>query len=447
MRVPDVVLYDMDCPLIEPRTFAEILRANPRTHEIPMVMIGTEAAADRVRGGLRETFIRKPFNVDEVLGRVEQLFRNAEADDEVRREGGLEGSLAQLSPPDLLQLLALNRRTGTLHMTNESAGETDTTGQVFLREGLVADAALGEVKGEKALYRLIHWTNGTFSFTPGGVEGRRRIQLSMDEVLLEAMRQQDELTVLRARAPERNAVLALTMDPAQVPEGLHPITEEILGLIDAFHNTGDVVDHARATDLEALRAITTLIERGMVRVMGTASTDSGRALVATETAFALHGRPTQRKDRLSTLQVMIAVEHPTDLRGMLSELSAVQGWRPSAHTAAREHGLGELGVVRLDGALEIVLTALPAEDLLAPLWRPFASGAVGVVLLLGDGTHESLLPIVQFFVDRDRLVAIVGDEPPLHAAAGKLGVRATSGVVALARLLERVARRPNRAAS
>ena len=49
LRHPDVVLFDQACPLIEPAVFAQILRTNPRTEGIPVVV--TSAAAPDEGGG------------------------------------------------------------------------------------------------------------------------------------------------------------------------------------------------------------------------------------------------------------------------------------------------------------------------------------------------------------------------------------------------------------
>src|SRR5512145_1618175 len=69
LRFPDLVLFDA-------RSFVRILRTNPRTERIPVVLSGETVDVDRARLG---TYLRKPFNQDEVLARIEQIFRRVEA--------------------------------------------------------------------------------------------------------------------------------------------------------------------------------------------------------------------------------------------------------------------------------------------------------------------------------------------------------------------------------
>src|SRR3954469_5932445 len=66
LRHPDLTLFDDSCRLLDARTFTQILRTNPRTEDIPVVLTTATLDADKVRG-LRDGYLRKPFNVDEVL--------------------------------------------------------------------------------------------------------------------------------------------------------------------------------------------------------------------------------------------------------------------------------------------------------------------------------------------------------------------------------------------
>ena len=160
LRFPDLVLLDEASPVLEARTFMRILRTNPRTEHIPVVLTGLEPDAERSRLG---TYLQKPFDVEEVLARVEQLLRRQDASRVVSGEGReIEGNLAQIPLVDLLQILTVNRKTGRL--TLEREGERAA---IVLREGRVIDAGAGRAGGEKALFRLLTRREGQFAFVPG----------------------------------------------------------------------------------------------------------------------------------------------------------------------------------------------------------------------------------------------------------------------------------------
>src|SRR5512138_851253 len=194
LRFPDLVLFDERCPLLDARTFARIIRTNPRTERIPVVVCGESVDADRARLG---TYLRKPFNQDEVLARIEQIFRRVDAAKAVSGESReIEGNLAQIPLVDLLQILAVNRKTGRL--TVEREGER---AEIALSEGRVVDAAMGAAVGEKALWRLLTRREGQFAFVPGPTGAVARIERKVDELVLEGLRQADEVARLLPALP------------------------------------------------------------------------------------------------------------------------------------------------------------------------------------------------------------------------------------------------------
>src|SRR5271170_4683521 len=65
LRAPDLVLFDVACPLLEAHLFRQILKANPRTENVPVLVTGS--VEDRGPPSLNDGFLLKPFNVDEVL--------------------------------------------------------------------------------------------------------------------------------------------------------------------------------------------------------------------------------------------------------------------------------------------------------------------------------------------------------------------------------------------
>src|SRR5687768_13815871 len=61
LRHPDLALFDEECPLIDARSFVQILRTNPRTGDIPVVLTARGYDADKARA-FRDGVLRKPFN-------------------------------------------------------------------------------------------------------------------------------------------------------------------------------------------------------------------------------------------------------------------------------------------------------------------------------------------------------------------------------------------------
>jgi hypothetical protein len=107
-----------------------------------------------------------------------------------------QGSLKELPLPDIIQLVSVSGKTGKFTLTRES-----DRGFIFLKNGQMVDAAVGELSGEEAIYALAIWNQGEFQFTPGEENTRQTITKSNTNLLMEAARRLDEWRVLSKKIP------------------------------------------------------------------------------------------------------------------------------------------------------------------------------------------------------------------------------------------------------
>ena len=342
LRHPDLILFDEACRMLDARTFINILHTNPRTDDIPVVVSTSQFEADKMRG-LRDGFLRKPFNIDEVLSRLEHVFRRNEAAKDLKSEAQeIEGSLSQLSIPDLMQILGMNKRSGRL--TLEKGNER---GEIVVVEGRPSNAKVGRAEGEKALFRLLVWTEGTFTFAPGTSGGKARIQRPMDSALLEAMRQADEVARLMPGLPPRNTRLVLAPE-ADLTGDQHPVTAQVVELLRQPRALGEVLDLAPATDLEVVGVLHTLLQKGVARMTEGVEDEgmTGPILGAAE-MHALRGRILRGRGstREATAKLFVCGSGPAVARRLMTQLPDIAA--VSADPSAARSGFGTLGRLSL----------------------------------------------------------------------------------------------------
>lgn len=410
LRLPDLILLDEHCPLLDARTFARILRTNPRTERIPVLVMGAAPDPDRARLG---GSLAKPVREEEVLARAEQAWRRGEAARAVAADNReLEGNLAQVPLVDLLQVLGQNRKSGRLRL-----GRDGEEAEVMLGEGRVLDAAVGPVRGEKALFRLLARREGSFAFAPGPAGGPARIDRRMDALVMEGLRQVDEAAALWPSLPLPSERIELVADEGAMGPGLHPVTAEVVRLLGRPLPLAELLDRAEATDLEVLRAVAALLERGWaVRreappppppaepLLGPAETHQLRARIA-------RGRASGSR---SVGKVLVAGGGPLARRAALARFAGVPGFTAEPEPPA---GFGPLGRLDLGDGLRLDLTGLPLEPDLLPLWRAFAPGALGALLLLpAEGASEAHAALL-----RDLRVPVVVTGPSREAVPPALG--------------------------
>jgi len=436
LRFPDLILLDDRTPLLDPKSFVRILRTNPRTERIPVVLLGTSPDPERVRAG---TYLQKPLQVDEVLARVEQLFMRADAARAAGESRDLEGDLSHIPLPDLLQVLAGNHRTGRLTLDR---GEERA--EISIREGRVVDAVLGPAVAEKALWRLLTRQEGSFAFRSGIASGLERIDRRLDELLLEGMRQHDELTALRPGMPGPGDQLELAVDPAELPPGLHPVTREVAAALAGPLPFAALLDRCTASDLEVCRALIAMLEHGLVRRHQAAPAPAAAPFLAAPQLHALRARVARgRSSGPRTIgKVVVAGGDPAARRAARQRLAALPGFTPLG--LGPEQPFGTLGRLELGDGLRIDLVELPVDAGARPLWRPFAAGAVGALVLLpaddaapllAELSRELRLPLVATGPGAEGVPAALADAP------GGLSYEGNDAGEALRALLNGAARR------
>lgn len=178
-RRPDLVLAARE--INEENALIDAFAAVPDLADTPILFLVNPASPpdklspdDVVRG-----------DVDYIVSRITEASPRGSKPTPLQE---IRGDLQQVSLVDLLQLLAMNRRSGVLGITTPTGA-----GELRLTAGEVIDAVYRRLEGEKALYRLLGERDGQFNFSPGEPTSARRIILPTSRLLMEALRQVDEV--------------------------------------------------------------------------------------------------------------------------------------------------------------------------------------------------------------------------------------------------------------
>jgi CheY-like chemotaxis protein len=413
LRHPDLVLFDHACPVLDARTFTDILRTNPRTDTIPVVVTASAEDADEAMREGPGALLRKPYNLDEVLAHIDDLLARAErARNDAGESQEIEGALAQLALPDLLQTLALGRRTGrvALRRGNER-------GEVDLVEGRPVDARAGTVQGEKALYRLLDWAEGTFSFVPGPAAAEARIGRGADEVLLEAARQADECRRLLESLPEAGTRWAQA--PGAALRAVPPLAREVLGKLESPRSAAELLDAVDSSDLAVLQAVAMLHGEGLILPVDVDAPPAPEPLLTPAEAHAVRARAQRGRNtaRSQVVKVLLAARDGTAAREALAGLPLL------APEGTPVEALGTVAELEVAEGLMLHFCIVPAGELGRPLWRSFTSDAAGLVVA------EASPPLVaqaRFVADEQRTPLAMLDES-CPAELSRLGATAHPG--------------------
>jgi CheY-like chemotaxis protein len=405
-EVPDAVVCQLDLPLIDAPRLEAILRANPRTRGVAWVFLA-DHAADRERPGLPGTLVPAPATPELVAGCVLTALGSRPGKSAADPEGGVEGQLTQLPLADLLQLFHVGRKTGVVEVVRDLGRTRRQLGRISLRAGDIVHASVGRVQGKKALFRLLAWDRGSFAFRPDTGDGDTTIQMPTRALLREGLRQVREWEAMAVELPPLSASVALKVPRSALPNVIHPLTQEVLVVLDLCSRVQDVVDQCTYPDYQVLRTLHTLVERGMVELRREASVPE----LARETRLFSAARTARLREWLELdrpggpasrdAKLVVVASHPEaarDFAGLLRGLPGVQiGAAVEAGGPAADE-LIALGRVAVDPEVAIELIHLPAARSFAAL-RPLAAHRALATLVLLSGPVGQAVAAVREVAD------------------------------------------------
>ena len=176
----------------------------------------------------------------------------------------MSGSIEEVPLPDLLQLFGTSKKSGVLVIRTE-----DDVGRIYLKKGNIAFAIindLDDVQPLKSLYRMLTWQKGLFDLDPPEErEFPNEMNASVQEILMDGMRQLDEFNRIRDDLPDLAARISIN---APLIPPLRDLKPEELDVLQLAHNYGvfeTVLNKSLATDLQTAQIVMKLIKSNYLR--------------------------------------------------------------------------------------------------------------------------------------------------------------------------------------
>jgi len=237
----------------------------------------------------------------------------------------IKGSLKEASLPDVLQLLAMGKKTGCLSVTHRSnfgyiffekgrisyasiVNRRDRLGDMLVKNGVISqnqldaaiaaqvkhrDKRIGELlveqgaltreelhqyvrrQIEEAVYFLFTWMQGTFNFEADvhPEEQDLLVSINPESLLLEGARRMDEWNLVEKKIPSFDIVFEV--DRAHVETSDAELTDEqrtVIDLVDGHRDVQSIIDESGLVEFEVGKAIYGLVTAGFVHRVGRTKT-------------------------------------------------------------------------------------------------------------------------------------------------------------------------------
>jgi len=152
------------------------------------------------------------------------------------------GDLSQIKLVDILRLLVSEEKTGKHILT-----KGNDSGEIYVENGVVAHASSRLNAGEEALFTMMTWMIGKFSFTPGVLAEEKSIGTSTDQLLEEGSKRIREWEQIREVIPSMDVVFKLAGYKRSNDITLRSAEWNILTQVDAMRSVEEI---SKALDLD-----------------------------------------------------------------------------------------------------------------------------------------------------------------------------------------------------
>jgi len=202
-ETPDIIVSDIMMPRLDGYGLYRKLKSRIETSEIPFIFLSAKKDIDDRVTGLEmgaDDYITKPFSIKELKAKVKSISRKLR---DLKNRGSLEGLLNEVDLVDVIQLIEMSRKTGTLVLESRK-----TSGEIFFNDGQAVFARTDRWDGIEAFYTMLAWRDGSFKLdhSPVGSDPNINIQGGM-ELLMEGVRCMDEMRDAASRLPDTDTRL------------------------------------------------------------------------------------------------------------------------------------------------------------------------------------------------------------------------------------------------
>jgi hypothetical protein len=193
-----------------------------------------------------------------------------------------QGSIQELPVPDIIQLVSVSGKTGMFMLVR--SGER---GYIYLKNGRIVHAELGNLRGEEAVYALAIWSTGDFQFSPGKEVENVTIDKTNTSLLMEAARRLDEWKVLARKIPGVEYIPVFKQRDMGEPITLSPPEWNLVTHIDGRRTVEELARAMSSNSFDTAKILYGLVTADLVEMRSRdAVARSSIALAPSESAYA-----------------------------------------------------------------------------------------------------------------------------------------------------------------
>ncbi len=173
----------------------------------------------------------------------------------------LGGNLGQLSLSEILKFLSSEGQSGRLDLSDGVS-----RGEIYLRNGKLVHAVTGAQIGEAAVYSLMAWVEGDFSFVPDVAAPEDSVTADTEQLLLEGARRAEEWGIIKKVIPAIDCVFKLSPTGSSDAVSLQPYEWQVLTLVNGERSLAQIAQALGDDELTVAKVLYGLCTVGLLEV-------------------------------------------------------------------------------------------------------------------------------------------------------------------------------------
>lgn len=171
------------------------------------------------------------------------------------------GDLSQIRLLDILKLLIVEGKTGKV--TLRKGG---TLGEIFVERGRLVHGAAESTEGEEAVYLMMTWTIGRFSYTPDVLPDARTIGTPTQQVLSEGVQRVEEWDRIQKAIPSSETIFRLSSRNTPGDVVLKDGEWNLLIHLNGMKTVGEIARELGLNGIETAKKLYRLLTAGLIEV-------------------------------------------------------------------------------------------------------------------------------------------------------------------------------------
>ena len=266
---PDLIVSEMILPKMSGIDFMKRVKMNPEMMRIPFVFLSSSRDVENKILALSmgaAAVLAKPLFINDLIEKISELLGEYELKSASEPEESTpEGDVSDISALNILSILLENKSSGEV----EFSASSDKRGLIFCDCGNVVRAETdgGENKdGMEELYKILSWSDGTFSVNYGDVNVERNIFIHQKKIIEKSVGWFREYSALLHAMPPVDTTVYL--DFGKFVENLNRMPDDIDAVIRNIGETGsricDIMDACGGNRLSSAAHLKQLFDLGVI---------------------------------------------------------------------------------------------------------------------------------------------------------------------------------------